>query len=131
MSPPTQVGALPIRKRADGTTEVLLITARCKSRWLIPKGGRSTRLSDEEVAAREALEEGGVKGRTKSRPIGRYRHRCGDGRKGPRIIVYKLEVIGHLSSWKDEGKRRRRWLPASKAAELVREKSLRKLILGS
>jgi 8-oxo-dGTP pyrophosphatase MutT (NUDIX family) len=131
MSPPIQVGALPIRQRADGTTEILLIIARGKPRWLIPKGGRSKRLSDQDAAAREALEEGGVRGTTKSRPIGRYRHRCEDGRKGPRIIVYKLKVSRHLSSWKEEGERRRRWLPASKAVELVREKSLRKLILAS
>lgn len=124
-----QVAALPVRKRADGTKEILLITARGKRRWLIPKGSRSRRLTDEKAAAREALEEGGVTGKTKPRPIGAYRHIRTNGGKGPRIIVFKLKVKRHHQSWMEQDERQRRWLPLSKAARLVREVALRKLIL--
>ena len=124
-----QVAALPIRKRADGTKEVLLVTARGKSRWLIPKGSRSRRLTDDKAAAREALEEGGVTGKSKSKPVGAYRHLRTNGGKGPRIIVFKLRVKRYHQSWIEQNEPQRQWLPLAKAARLVREAALRRLIL--
>lgn len=124
-----QVGALPVRRKADGSIEILLVTARQKNRWLIPKGGRSGRLTDDDAAAREALEEAGVEGKIKKRPVGDYRHLRADGRKGPRIIVFKMKVRRDASNWKEKNERKRRWLSPAAAASLVKEKTLRKIIL--
>lgn len=61
-----QVGALPVRRKGDGSIEILLVTARQKNRWLIPKGARSGRLTDDDAAAREASRRLASKARSKS-----------------------------------------------------------------
>jgi 8-oxo-dGTP pyrophosphatase MutT (NUDIX family) len=67
-----QVGALCIRRRNNGSCQVLLITSRGTGRWVIPKGWRAKGLKDHEAAAREAKEEAGVSGAVRSKPIGNY-----------------------------------------------------------
>ena len=52
-------GTIPITR--DG--RIVLVSARKKSEWILPKGGWDTDETREECAARETFEEGGLLGR--------------------------------------------------------------------
>jgi|SRR5579871_1040403 len=57
----TSCGGLPVRKRADGKFEILLIKQFAhKDSWGIPKGHQHEKESLEECAKREVREEAGV-----------------------------------------------------------------------
>ena len=65
-----QVAAIPVRRRADGNLEVLLVTSRETRRWIVPKGWPWPEVSDHEAAAAEAWEEAGVRGRILADKLG-------------------------------------------------------------
>ena len=67
-----QIAAMPIRRVADGSAEILLVTSRTTQRWIVPKGWPIKGLKDHDAAAREAFEEAGVVGRISEKPAGRY-----------------------------------------------------------
>jgi len=126
----TQYGALPymiLGKRV----RVLLITSRSAQRWIIPKGWPEKGVPPHRLAALEAYEEGGIGGKTGKRCIGNFtytkvldkksRARC-------RVSVFPLKVDRQFLDWPEKGQRRLRWVSPKKAAELVREKSLQKLL---
>jgi 8-oxo-dGTP pyrophosphatase MutT (NUDIX family) len=126
-----QYGALPYRRRADASIEIMLITSRDTGRWLIPKGWPEAGLGAAEAAAREAREEGGLVGRIGDRAIGSYQYdkRLPDGSTVHCAVeVFALEVEQQLKSWPEQDERRRRWFDAEEAAEAVREPELRVII---
>jgi 8-oxo-dGTP pyrophosphatase MutT (NUDIX family) len=84
-APNLQYAALPYRRRADSTIEVMLITSRETGRWVIPKGWPKQRLRPPDLAAREAMEEAGLAGRIGDRSIGfyHYKKRLADGSAVP------------------------------------------------
>src|SRR5258708_12071448 len=96
-----QVGALCVRRRDNGSCQVLLITSRDTGRWIIPKGWRAKRMKDHEAAAREAAEEAGVSGKVKSKPIGNYSYaKTGDsGTRSVRVAVFLLLVRPETNPW--------------------------------
>lgn len=53
-----QIGAVPLRREADGTQFVLLVTSRDTRRWIIPKGWPWPGVEDWIAATEEAREEG-------------------------------------------------------------------------
>ena len=61
-----QIAALPVRREADGSLLVLLVTSRDRRRWVIPKGWPWPDREDCVAAAEEAREEAGVLGRAQS-----------------------------------------------------------------
>jgi 8-oxo-dGTP pyrophosphatase MutT (NUDIX family) len=127
---PKQVAALPVRVNAKGQLEVLLVTTRQSRRWVIPKGWRSTRLSDADAAAREALEEAGVTGRLLKKPVGSYSYfkREDDGFRPIKVTVYVLKVREQQKRWKEVDERKRRWLSIGRATQLVQEPALATVI---
>jgi 8-oxo-dGTP pyrophosphatase MutT (NUDIX family) len=127
-----QYAALPFRRRADGSVEVLLITSRRTGRWIIPKGWPANGMKPFELAAREAMEEGGVIGRIDERPIGSYQHKktLGDGTSVRcRVDVFALEVDTQMQAWPEFHQRTTRWFVLHAAAESVREPELKSVIL--
>ena len=129
---PLQIAALPFRLRGSAP-EVLLITSRDTGRWIIPKGwphdGRGARV----VAAREAFEEAGLKGRVRKRAIGTYRYAKRLSPKESlvcRVTVFLMEVKSELDDWPEKAARVRRWLAPADAAALVEEPELGALILN-
>jgi 8-oxo-dGTP pyrophosphatase MutT (NUDIX family) len=125
-----QYAALPWR-RANSTTEVMLVTSRGTGRWIIPKGWPMKRKTPHEAAAREALEEAGVVGQIDAVPIGSFSHRK-VRKRGDALVcevtVFPLEVTRQRRTWPEKGKREVRWLPASKAAKTVSEPVLGAII---
>ena len=56
-------GCLPIRARADGAgVEVLMVTNKHGDGMIFPKGGWENDETAEDAAARESMEEAGVRG---------------------------------------------------------------------
>jgi 8-oxo-dGTP pyrophosphatase MutT (NUDIX family) len=121
-----QVGALPYVETESGLL-VLLITTRGLGRWTIPKGWPSARLSDAELAAREAFEEAGVTGEVSALPIGNFRYtkrlhlfswaRCS-------VEVYALRASCQHLIWPEKAGRRSMWIEPGKAAARVKEPQL-------
>jgi 8-oxo-dGTP pyrophosphatase MutT (NUDIX family) len=127
-----QVGALCYRKRA-GTLQVLLITSRETKRWIIPKGWPMRGRDPHEAAEREAWEEAGVRAaRVGKAELGSYRY-LKVMAKGPdlpcRIRVFAVEVRKLASDFPERKERRRRWVRPAKAARMVDEPELRRLLL--
>jgi 8-oxo-dGTP pyrophosphatase MutT (NUDIX family) len=123
-----QIAALPIRRDKRGKAEVLLVTTRSKNpRWILPKGNRSKRLRDKDAAAREASEEGGVKGRMRSRAIGVFTHRKSSG-AARKIKVFRLDVDTEQRDWPERKERKRLWTSPSRAKKMVRAARLRRII---
>ena len=123
-----QVAALPIRTK-NGQLQVLLVTTRGCGAWIIPKGGRSSKLHDSATAAREAREEAGVVGQVKSQPVGKYVHQKRDS--SHEVAVYELEVSRQRKKWPECRMRKRRWVTVGEACNLTSQPGLRNLLLSA
>lgn len=129
--PHLQVAALCTRAGADGGDEVLLVTSRGTGRWILPKGWPMPGRSLAEAAAQEAWEEAGVRGTAEAEALGSYdaRKLTDGGLSLPCTVnVYRLRVDALAEDFPEARQRRRRWVPAAMAADLVQEPGLRALL---
>ena len=128
--PAMQCAALCFRVRR-GKTQVLLVTSRDTGRWLLPKGWPIAGLNPTETAAREAWEEAGVKGAVLDECLGHYSYlkTFADRAGQPCIVsVYPLRVELTADRFRESQQRRRKWFAVTKAATLVQEPELQRLI---
>lgn len=127
-----QAGAIAYRI-LDGKVQVLLMTSRDTSRWIIPKGNINAGATPAKAAEDEAYEEAGVKGIiTSSIPIGffTYFKMLASGEARPATVeVYLLRVKQQLKKWPEKGQRKLSWVSINKAARLVQEPGVVSLIL--
>jgi 8-oxo-dGTP pyrophosphatase MutT (NUDIX family) len=123
-----QYAALPYRLRNG--VEVLLITSRETGRWVLPKGWPMKGRKPHAAAAREALEEAGIKGKVGKSAIGSYRYgkRLAQGIMACTVEVYPLAVEQQMSRWPEQGQRTLAWFSATDAAGLVEEADLASLL---
>lgn len=123
---PLQVGALPYRRREDGSIEVMLVTTRSSGRWIIPKGWPIAGKTPAEAAEQEAYEEAGVRGYTSGVEIGRFSHEKGQFLSSMRtqVAVFPLSVQEELPAWPERGERTRCWFSVTEAARLVQSDDL-------
>ena len=121
MSKTIQCAALPYRL-IDGQPQVMLVTSRETRRWIIPKGWAKKKLEHCDMAAREAFEEAGVRGRIDPTPIGEYRYmkRLADGDTVTcEVTVFLLRVDEELTEWPERQQRERQWMAPLEAARIV------------
>ncbi|PZO04137.1 MAG: NUDIX hydrolase [Hyphomicrobiales bacterium] len=125
-----QVGALPLRKAADGSPEILLVTTRSTKRWTIPKGWPIKGLKSYEAAGREAWEEAGIVGKCRKRAIGRYLYwkRKDDHFELCRVRVFPMDIRDILDDWPERDERQRHWFSLADAADLVEEPGLKAVL---
>ncbi|WP_448205938.1 NUDIX hydrolase [Azospirillum sp. sgz302134] len=126
-----QYAALPYRL-VNGRPEVLLVTSRETRRWIIPKGWAEKAVKPHAMAAREAYEEAGVRGKVEHRPFGSYRYiKRLTANKSVlcAVTVFLLEVDQELDEWPEKAERERRWLSPSQAALAVGESGLVEMLL--
>lgn len=126
----SQFAALVYRVK-DEKLQVLLITSRRTGRWIIPKGWPMLGKRPAEAAAQEAWEEAGVKGKVSDQCLGLYSYYKTNPRFGtlPCLVnVYPVEAKKLVKKFPEAGERRRKWFSPKKAAKLVREPELAKLI---
>ena len=114
-----------------GRVEICLITSRATGRWLTPKGWPDKSLAPRDLAAQEAFEEAGLKGKTGKKPLGRYSYvkRLDDGSDVDcEVEVYPLRVDHQVIDWPEKGERRLAWVKQKKAAKLVDNPGLAEII---
>lgn len=122
----TQSAVIPYRRR-DGRLELLLVTSRKRKRWVLPKGIVEPGMSAAESAAKEALEEAGIRGRVSVEPVGRYEYRKWGGTCT--VEVFTMEVEEVLDHWPEEF-RGREWMTPREAAGRVEEPALEALLVS-
>jgi 8-oxo-dGTP pyrophosphatase MutT (NUDIX family) len=128
---PLQVAALPYRLRADGSTEVLLVTTRGTGQWMVPKGWPITGKTLPQAAAQEAYEEAGVRGKTGKEELGRFQHRKTallEGAIDCVVAVFPLAVDEELANWPERRERVRTWFDIEEAARSVHSEELAGII---
>jgi len=121
-----QHAAIPYRMTESGP-QVLLVTSRETRRWIIPKGWAKKALDPQDMAALEAYEEAGVRGKVKKKPLGEYQYgkRMDDGSLVTcDVTVFALEVTTELTEWPEHTQRERRWLSVPDAVALISEPGL-------
>lgn len=129
--PGTQFAALCFRRRKGKGHEILLITTRGTGRWIPPKGWPMKGVEPNKAAAQEAWEEAGVVGEVHEVSLGRYSYlrEAGDnGKSSQEAYIFPLEVQELAKNYKEKGQRKVRWFSPQKAAMLVREPKLKKII---
>jgi len=119
-----QSGVIPYRIK-KGRVEILLVTSRSGTRWVIPKGIVEPHLSPRRSAAKEALEEAGIEGKLSRRSIGSYAYRKWSGTC--EVEIFEMKVERQRAKWQEQV-RTRRWFSPSRAAARVTEKKLKELI---
>lgn len=116
-----QIAALCMRETKTGD-EVLLVTSS-NGRWILPKGWPIDGMSGSQTAMQEAWEEAGVKkARAAKELVGTY-----EGRKTVdngierdcRVYVYAIMVDKLADKFPEKDKRKRKWVPFDRAAELI------------
>lgn len=122
----TQSAVIPYRI-ADGKPEVMLITSRKGTRWVLPKGVKEPGLSLRDSASKEAFEEAGVRGESDAEPIGHYEYAKWGGTC--KVAVFPMAVSDCLpaADW-EESHRERQWLSPKDATDRLDEPELRKLV---
>ena len=122
----TQSAVLPYRQ-VGGKLEIMVIASRKGTRWVIPKGVKEPDLSLRDSAIKEALEEGGIRGRIDDEPLGRYDYSKWGG--VCEVAVFPMAVSESIpeDEW-EESHRERRWLDVKEARRLLDERALRKLV---
>lgn len=124
-----QYGVLPYR--LDPRLEVLLLTSRETRRWVIPKGWPMKGKKPHQSAAREALEEAGVTGKTGNKALGAYSYvkLLKNGQLAPcKVKVFPLQVRRQRETWPEQEQRDTRWFAPEEAADAVQEPELALII---
>jgi 8-oxo-dGTP pyrophosphatase MutT (NUDIX family) len=127
-----QVGALPVRRRSDGSIDVLLVTSRETGRWIIPKVWSEKSMPDRKAARLEASEEAGVEGDIARTPVGNYDYfkRLDASFELMTVTVFVLWVNKERARWREKNARQRKWFSVEDAASTVVEPGLATMILG-
>jgi 8-oxo-dGTP pyrophosphatase MutT (NUDIX family) len=120
-----QSAVIPYRKGPNGL-EVLLVTSRKGTRWVLPKGVVEPDLTPAVSAGKEAMEEAGVRGRIDDRPLGTYQYQKWGGTCT--VQVFAMEVEEEVPAWPEAGMRRRAWLTVDDARRRIDEKGLRQIV---
>ncbi len=126
----TQFGALCYRVIND-KVRVLLITSRGTGRWIVPKGWPMPDTTPAEAAMREAWEEAGVEGWSRGNCLGIYSYTKQDANEGhPCVVaVFAVKVRALRGDYPEAGQRHRKWFSRKKAAKLLEEPELRRMVL--
>lgn len=126
-----QCAALPF-KEEGGETLVMLITSRETGRWILPKGWAEKRLTEPELAAKEAYEEAGIIGQVSETPISCYHYtkRMQVETRECAVNIYPLRVTQLLDDWKEAHQRRRAWFTLPQAALQVDDGELVTILLN-
>ena len=119
-----QSAVIPYRRGPSGL-EVLLVTSRNGTRWVLPKGVVEPDLSPAASAAKEALEEAGVRGAIDDEPLGTYQYRKWGGTCT--VQVFAMEVEQEEADWPEANTRRRAWLTVDDARRRFDEAALRQM----
>jgi 8-oxo-dGTP pyrophosphatase MutT (NUDIX family) len=109
------------KKRSIG-----LVTSRAQQQWIIPTGKTERKLSNRQVAALEAFEEGGMLGKLDKRfklevllpsPCGQFQRKT---------TVFVLYVKRMLKNWPEHAQRRRKQVSVKTYLQSLPSQKLRR-----
>lgn len=126
----SQFAALCFRVK-DGKVRILLTTSRRTGRWIIPKGWPMDGMTPAHCAAQEAWEEAGVIGKPRDVCLGLFSYRKvlpGEDGLPCVALVYPVEVKKLVKDYPEAAQRSRKWVSRKKAAKLVSEPELSRII---
>ncbi|MEK6233115.1 MAG: NUDIX hydrolase [Planctomycetales bacterium] len=121
-----QSAVIPYREKKH-RIQVLLITSRKSQRWVVPKGVVEPDLTPQDSAEKEAYEEAGIEGRVFVESIGSYTYKKWGGVCDVEVFPMEVELVHDF--WPEDSFRTREWTDVSEAAERVREKLLKRMLL--
>lgn len=119
-----QSAVIPFKIEKSGI-KVLLIKSR-KGKWIIPKGIIENKLTPQESALKEAIEEAGVDGEVLTELIGEYKYSKWGGTCN--VKVYLMRVDKELKSWEEDYFRIRKWFNLEKAVKKISKGELSEII---
>lgn len=111
--------------------EVLMITTRRSGRWIVPKGWPMDGMTPAECAAQEAWEEAGVRGHAHDHCLGLFSY---NKILEPEAVlpcvamVYPIRAKSLARTYPEMKQRRRKWFSRKKAAGLVVEPELARIL---
>ena len=123
--PRKEIGAF-IYRYHQNNLEIMLVSNRKQTRWILPKGQPESRCSDPEVALEEAYEEAGVAGRLDDCPASIVEYTSASGEVA--LHIYRMQVERLFEKWPERFFRHRQWVDISTALLMVRKKRLRAAI---
>ncbi|MFK7876217.1 MAG: NUDIX hydrolase [Paracoccaceae bacterium] len=126
----SQFAALCYKVQND-KVRVLLVTSRRTGRWIIPKGWPMDGKTPAETAAQEAWEEAGVQGKVRDMCLGLFSYRkvLEDADDLPCVaMVYPVKVKSLATIFPETGQRKRKWVSRKKAAQMVSEPELARIL---
>lgn len=126
----SQFGAICYRV-VNGKVQILLITSRRSRKWIVPKGWPMDGKSPAQAAAIEAWEEAGVIGKEHPECVGLYSYTKEAGKIGTYLCVVSLfavKVKRTSQNFPERDQRKRKWVSPKKAAVLVAEPELGKIL---
>jgi 8-oxo-dGTP pyrophosphatase MutT (NUDIX family) len=109
----------------------LLVTSRGTRRWIIPKGWPKSGKPPHEAAAEEAYEEAGVLGTISRRSIGSFTYEkwfADNDTAVCSVRVFPMEVTQQQRKWPERQERKVAWHSLAKAAKIVQEPELSRMI---
>jgi 8-oxo-dGTP pyrophosphatase MutT (NUDIX family) len=120
-----QVGAIAWLPEAR-PLRFALVTSRRTGRWVFPKGSLDAGLTPQAAAAREAMEEAGVIGRTEAAPVGSFRTLKV---RAPfawtvEVAIYPLRIDEVLEDWPEARQRDRRFVTLAEARRLLTDPAM-------
>ena len=127
----TQFAALCYRVKR-GKVQILLVTSRGARRWIVPKGWPMEGKTPAESARQEAWEEAGVVGEPDGTCLGVYSYAKDVGSMDDLpflAMLYPIAVKSLAKKYPERGERRRCWVSRKRAAKMVSERELARLIL--
>ncbi len=119
-----QSAVIPFRLK-DDKIEVLLITSK-NGNWIVPKGIIEPGLPSYISAAKEALEEAGVKGTVHEVPIGSYKYKKWGDTCAVEVFAMRVEKI--YDEWDEQKFRDREWFSLKKVSKLIKNEDLSYLV---
>lgn len=111
-----RIGVVPWLIR-DGKLHVVLVRSVDGDRWVLPKGKPKRGMPSRDLAALEAWEEAGVRGRLHPKEA----HESRLIRQGEvlKLRLYPLEISRLANRWPERRSRRRRVVRAARAIALL------------
>ena len=127
-----QFGVLPYRETRKAGLKILLVTSRETRRWVIPKGWPIKGLKPAASGAQEAYEEAGLRGTTRSRPLGSFLYEKRLVEKHTtvpcEVTVYQMLVTRQETTWPEQAERKKFWFSPTTAIGAVSENGLKAII---
>lgn len=115
-------GCIPIRRLDSGELQVLMVSSQRGDGLIFPKGGWETDETAEEAAARESLEEAGVRGELQD--VGSFEF-IGKTSVRKCAYVFVMNVTEELAVWPEKDLRQRVWCTVEDAITRCRHEWMR------